>query len=82
MLLHLYGYLRWAYVELLCGQDSFFGPHVLQHHCRVHNVIAYQERLVLRGRDGVLERQDCRERKGCEQQSKSKKVRHNPQCLL
>ena len=60
---YLYGDLRWAHAELLRSQDSCFGPHVLHDHCHVHHVIASQDRLMLRGRDGVAQLQNCSEHK-------------------
>lgn len=59
VLLHLYGNLCWRDAELLHGQDSFFAPCILYHHSHIHNVITLQDRLILRGMDGVVELQNC-----------------------
>lgn len=56
--LYLYHDLRWGDVEVLRRQDSLVAPHILYHHWHLHNVIASQDRLVLRGGDGVIERQN------------------------
>lgn len=83
ILLYLYGYLWCPYVELLCIQDSFFSLHILYHHSKIHNVVTCQDRLILRGRDGVLECQNCRERKGCgEKKAKQSDGANDSQCMF